>query len=224
MKIVIADGRHEADYLISMYKSKSNELIVINNDKSFCEYLSKKNRIDIYKGNSTKEFDLRSAGIENCDVFISLGENDVVSYVSCKMAKKIFNAKKVIATVINPKNVDLFKLLGVDVAVSSTYLLAESIKSKSSVEDIIKTLTLENDQIVISEVKILSDFIVANKTLREIKLPSIVSVSCVYRYPEVIIPNGNTVLMPDDKVLLVTRKEDQAKIIDLISQRKLINE
>ena len=57
MKVVIADGRHEADYLISVYKSKKNNLIVINNDQNFCEYLSKKNRINIFKGNSTKEFE-----------------------------------------------------------------------------------------------------------------------------------------------------------------------
>ena len=63
MKVVIADGRHEADYLISVYKSKKNNLIVINNDQNFCEYLSKKNRINIFKGNTVslrqrRKFDL----------------------------------------------------------------------------------------------------------------------------------------------------------------------
>ena len=224
MKVVIADGRHEADYLISVYKSKKNNLIVINNDQNFCEYLSKKNRINIFKGNSTKEFDLRMAQIENCDLFISLAERDVDSYVSCKMAKKIFNAKKCVATVINPKNVELFQTLGVDVAISSTYLLAETIKAKSSFEDLIKTLSLEDDKIVISEVIIGDDYKIANKSLKEIKLPPFVSVSCIYRYPHVIIPNGNTILMPNDKVLLVTTKENQEKIINLISEKSEVNE
>ncbi len=220
MKVVIADGRHEADYLISVYKSRKNELIVINKDQSFCQYLSKKNRINIFRGNSTKEFDLRMANIENCDLFISLAERDVDSYVSCKMAKNIFNAKKCVATVINPINVELFQKLGVDVAISSTYLLAETIKAKSSYEQLIKTLSLEDDKIVISEIVIEESFKIANKSLKEIKLPEFVSVSCVYRYPHVIIPNGNTVLMPKDKVLVVTTKENQEKIINLISTKR----
>ncbi len=219
MKIVIADGRHEADYLINQYKSKSNQLIVINEDKEFCKYLSRKNRVDIFCGSSTKEFDLRSAQIDNADLFISLSESDVTSYVSCKMAKKIFNVRKCIATVINPKNVELFKRLGIDSVVSSTYLLAESIKNQSSVEDLIKTLSLEDDKICITEVTIQKDFLVADKTLMEIKLPNYVSVSCVYRYPHVIIPNGSTKLCANDKVLLVSTKENQKKIIELISKK-----
>lgn len=219
MKIVIADGRHEADYLIGMYKSKENELIVINNDESFCKYLSKKNHINVYKGKATKEFALRSAGINDADLFISLASRDVDSYVSCKMAKLIFNCKRCIATVINPKNVDLFKELGVDSVVSSTYLLAESIKAKASVEELIRTLSVEDDKIAIFEMIIKEDFNIVNKTLKEIKFPATVSVSCVYRTPHVIIPNGNTKLLANDKVLFVTTKENQDAIIKLISTK-----
>mgnify|MGYP006403897099 CR=1 FL=1 len=91
------------------------------------------------------------AQIENCDLFISLAERDVDSYVSCKMAKKIFNAKKCVATVINPKNVELFQTLGVDVAISSTYLLAETIKAKSSFEDLIKMV--DNYNVIVLDAK-----------------------------------------------------------------------
>ena len=87
-----------------------------------------------------------------------------------------------------------------------------------------KTLSLEDDKIVISEVIIGDDYKIANKSLKEIKLPPFVSVSCVYRYPHVIIPNGNTILMPNDKVLLVTTKENQEKIINLISEKSEVNE
>ncbi len=219
MKIVIADGRHEADYLISMYKSKENQLIVINEDPDFCKYLSRKNKVDIFCGNSTKEYDLKCAQIDNADLFISLASNDVVSYVSCRMARKIFNVRKCIATVINPKNVELFKRLGIDSVISSTYLLAESIKNQSSVEDLIKTLSLEDDKICISEIKIQKEFLVCDKTLKEIRLPDYVSVSCVYRYPHVIIPKGDTKLCANDKVLFVSTKEDQKKIIELISKK-----
>ena len=220
MKIVIVEGRHEADYVISMFKSSKNKLIVINSDEEVCKYLSKKNMIDVLFGRPTKEYDLRCAEIENADVFISLCPNDVEAYVSCKMAKMIFNVKRVVATVINPKNVDLFHKLGISSVICSTHLLAQSIKNESSLEDLLKTISLEDDKICITEVKIQQEYDICDKTLKDIQLPDFVSVSCVYRYPHVIIPNGNTKLLVNDKVLLVSTKDNQETVINLVQKRK----
>ena len=40
MKIVVAGGRNEADFLIGMLKIGKHKLIVINEDRSYCEHLS----------------------------------------------------------------------------------------------------------------------------------------------------------------------------------------
>ena len=65
MKIVIANGKHEADYIISTYNSRSNTLVVINESEEDCKYLSVRNGIPVMKGLATRETDLREAGAEN---------------------------------------------------------------------------------------------------------------------------------------------------------------
>ena len=109
MKLVIADGMHEADYIISLFNTKHNELIVINEDEYACKYLSLNNDIPVMKGRCTRENELREAGAENCDLFIALSEDDYKNYVACRTAKDLLGAKRCIATVINPKNVEIFK-------------------------------------------------------------------------------------------------------------------
>ena len=109
MKVVISNGNQSADYIISMYKENKDKVIVINDDEATCKYLSKKNQMDVIYGKSTKEYDLKIAQIDNADLFIALSNDDVTNYVACKMAKKLFNVKRCLAIVTNPKIVSIYK-------------------------------------------------------------------------------------------------------------------
>lgn len=216
MKIAICDGSQEADYIINQINTKHNTLRVMNNDKDMCLYLSRKNGIDVTYGKSSKEFDLRSADIEKADLLIALSDNDVDNYVTCQMAKKMFNVKKVICLVMNPKNVDIFKEMGIDSVVSSSYLLGETVKAEMSVEKMIRTLTFENNKIVISEIEIKKNYKVCNHMLKDITFPEGMSVCAIYRSTHLIIPKGDTEILNNDKVLIVSSNEDQ------VSARKYI--
>lgn len=220
MKIVIADGKHEADYIIKLFKNRNNKIIVINSDKDVCTYLSMQNDINTYYGSITKEYDLKSAYIENADLFIALSSEDVKNFVSCTMAKKIFNVKKCIANVINPKNVELYKKLGIDSVICSTYLLGNSIQNEANLENIIKTLSIENDKIMIAEVTILESFDVCNKQLKDLEIPAEASISCIYRGSHIIIPQGKTELLANDKVLVVCASVNKNLVLDYFQIKK----
>ncbi|MFA6624155.1 MAG: NAD-binding protein [Bacilli bacterium] len=220
MTIVIANGGHEADYIIKMFNNKKNKIIVINSDEGMCSYLATSDKISVIHGNPTKKYDLSVANIDNADVFVALSSNDIDNYVACKMAKKIFKVKKTIAIVRNPKNVSVFKSLGIDAAISGTYLLAESIKSETTIESLIKTLSLEENKIILTEIVVKEKYAVANKTLAEIHFPSTANISCIYRNPNVIIPSGKTVIRPDDRLLIVTTPNRQEEIQEFIQEGK----
>lgn len=216
MKIVVAGGKQEADYIISTFNLKKNKVFVINPDLKTCEYLSKNNHINVVYGKINKEFDLSMAQVNDADLFIALSDDDIKNYISCQMAKFIFNVKKVVASVKNPKNVEIFKKLGIDSAISSTYLLAETIKSELSLEKMIKTLSFEGNKIIVSEIEIKSGYKVCGKALKDIKFPSNTSVCCIYRSTGMIIPYGETVIEENDKVLVVSSPEDQKLVTDMI--------
>ena len=219
MKIVICDGRNEADYIIKMFKKKENTLIVINDDKEYASYLSKTHRIPVIYGESYKKSILEQAYIYNADVLISLNDaNDANQYVICTLAKTLFNVKKTICTVKNPNNVELFKELGVDSPISSSYLLGNSVRAESSFESLIKSMTLDDNKIAMVEVIVSENFAIANKKIMEINFPKYANISCIYRKPNLIIPNGQTVILPKDKLLIVSTPIDQKKVIEYISR------
>ena len=219
MKVVIADGFHEADYIINLFNSRVNDLVVINENEDIAKYLSLNNDIPVMIGHCTKESDLIEAGAQGCDLFMALSEDDYKSYVACKTAKNI-GAKRVIATVINPKNVKIFKDLGIDMVVCSTYLLGEQIRNLTSIEHMVNSLSLEDDKVVILEIKINDSLAVNGKTLAEINISDLGVISSILRAGKAIIPNGQSQIMNGDTVLIVTTTEDQDRIIDIFKRKK----
>jgi len=220
MKVVIADGFHEADYIISLFNTKLNDLVVINEDEDVCRYLSSSNDIPVMKGRCTRASDLKEAGAENCDIFIALSEDDYKNYVACKTAKMLIGAKRCIAMVINPKNVQIFKELGIDSAVSATYLLGEQVRNLTSIENMVNSLSLEDEQIFIAEIRISEDLAVVGKTLREINVSELGTIASITRDGKTLIPNGHSIIEAGDKVLIVTTVENRDQIVSEFQRKK----
>jgi len=219
MKVVIVNGGHEADFIVKSFKAKKdNDIIVINSDKAYCDYISANLQMPVYYGVATKKYVLEETNVRGADVFIALSSSDADNYVACILAKKEFAVKKCICTVSNPKNVELFKKLGIDSVICSTYYLAETIQNESSLENVIKLLSLENEQIVLYEVTISEKYAIANKTIAEIHFPENANISCIFRNPHVIIPNGATILRPKDKLVIVSAPCDQNDVVNFIQR------
>jgi len=216
MKIVIADGGHAADYVLQNFKGKGHELIVINPDKETANKLATHHNIDVYCGSPYRKFVLQEANAQDADIFLALGHEDSDNFVSCLLAKKAFGAKKVICIVYNPKNVDLFRDLGIDSVISSTALLTDSIISESSLETLTHTMAIENNSVVLVETVVKPNYVIAHKKLMEIDFPKTGTVSCIYRKPRAIIPNGQTTILPKDKLIIITTPEEKDNIIKFV--------
>lgn len=220
MKIVIAGGSNTADYIIKNFKGRSHQLTIINFNREDANYLAKSSKLPVFFGDPTKPYCLKDAHVEGSDIFIALGNRDADNFVACLLAKKAFSVKKCICIVSNPKNVEVFKELGIDSVISSTEQLVSSILSESSLESFIKTMSLEDDKIVLTEIVIKSNFYIAHKHIAEINFPQTGSIACIYRMPRVIIPNGSTLILPKDKLIVLSTPNKQKEILDFVQKTK----
>jgi trk system potassium uptake protein len=220
MKIVITGGMHEADFIVKMLKDEHHKLIVINQDRQVADYISSNNDIPVFPGDPSKAYCLDDAEVNDADVLIALTDSDTDNYIICITAKRLFNIRRTVAKVRNPKNVDLFRRLGVDSVISSTYLIGQSILNESSIEKMIKKLAFEDDKIVMIEIEVEENFALVNKKIMDIKFPRNINISCIYRNPHVIIPSGSTEIKPDDKLIIITTPTEQEEIINYIRKKK----
>ena len=125
MKIVVAGGQSKADFLIDSLLENNHNLIVINDDPDYSHYLAETHHIPIMNGDPCKIQILRDAKIDNADILIALGADDADNLAICQAAKKIFGVKKTVCIVSNPKNVVIFKNLGVNTVISATQIISE---------------------------------------------------------------------------------------------------
>lgn len=217
MKIVVAGGREEADFLIGSLLSKKNKVKVINEDKNYSKYIAEKHNISVLNGDSSKEYILEDADIFNYDVLIALTNNDADNFVTCQIAKKKFNVKKVVCTVTNPVNVEIFGKLGINTVISSTYSVAKLLEQATTFENLVNTLSSDDNAFSMSEIIISESSKCVGKKLYEIKLPSQARIACVIHKERMVIPTGQTVININDKVLLLSAKECHENAIRIIS-------
>ena len=219
-KIVIAGGKTKADFLISLLLDKGYELIVINDDKSYCEYLSEKYNISVFFGNPAKFHTLDEAGIEDAGIIISLMYYDGDNFVVCQAARKLFNVTRTVATVHSPKNVEVFKQLGINTAVSATYSVATIIEQASIVGDIVNTLSLDDDKVVISKLTVTDGSPILGKQVQDISFPNNIIISCIVRDTGVTVPNGQTIINAGDRLMIVSDKSVQGKVVEIVTGKR----
>lgn len=222
MNIVICGGKQQADYVLSVFAyNKNNRIVVINDNELIADMISEHYGIPVLQMEPTKKYSFEIADITNFDLVISLQEKDADNFVTCKMAKEIFNIKKAICTVSNPNNVETFQKLGIDVAISDSYLLTQKIKGESDIESIFKTSSLEGDRIVITEIRIIETFWCVGMNLKELGLPKTGNITCIFRDPSVIIPRGDTTIQVNDTLVIASAPENVEDLVEFIKGNKL---
>ena len=222
MRIVIVGGYNKADFLIDSLLKKNHKLVVVNEDKDYSEYLSMKYDISVVCGDPCKQYLLEEAEIDDFDILISLMEKDQDNFAICQTAKKIYNIKKVVCIVTDPKNVDIFKKLRLDTVISATYSISKLIEQASTIESLMNTLALENEKIIMSEILIDKNYLSVGKKLSEIVFPENAIISCILRNNSMIVPNGNTVIEFGDKLFIISTPENQKEALNSITKDNLV--
>jgi len=216
MKIAVAGGRNKADFLIGALLERKHQLSVINDEETYCSYLAEKHGIPVVFGDPCKEYVLKDAHILSYDVMIALRPNDADNLTICQTAKRVFGIKRAVCIVSDPKNVPIFQLLGVDHVISATYMIANMIEQSSTVESLTKLMLLEDGNIALNELRISEADKAAGRKIAEIEFPANSIIACVIRNGSMFVPNGQSVLMPQDKLIMLTDRASQGKAVQAV--------
>lgn len=219
MNVIIVGGNQSADYIIKTFTRSSIPFIVVNGSKEIANKLSRNNNIEVYCGPTNKLATYEDLQIKNYDLVVALEDDDIRNYIIVALLKKFFNVKRAICSINDPHNYSIFKELGVDSPISNSYLLAEQIINNSDIGELTKSVKLEDGKVAIIDISLKKGYKVVGQTLTEIQFPVRASVNCICRGKEIIIPDGTTRLLENDRVIITLSAEDQRKIISFIKQK-----
>ncbi|MBN1624550.1 MAG: NAD-binding protein, partial [Clostridia bacterium] len=213
MNIFIVGGGREVYFLIKAFISKGYNLTVINQDEEFCRKLSHTFKATVVVGDGSKPFMLEESGIAYADMVIALTNNDPDNLVICQIAEKIYGIKKTFAVVNNPDNIEIFKKLGVDTVISTTYIISSLIEQRAVVDDIQNLTSIGNGKVAFMEVDVAENHPINNKEIHKINFPSDSIICCILRGEGVIVPKGNTVIRKNDRLVIMSKPEVQTEVL-----------
>ena len=216
MRIVIA-GAGEVGYKLAATFAGEHEVYVIEKDLSKYENLFKID-VEAVFGNAANVKTLKSANIENADLFLAVTGNDEVNLLSGLAAKKL-GAKTVIVRVENPEYVDKPIVrdhpMGYDVVICPQLALAQEVTRLISIPGAIEAVSFSGGKFEMIEVQASEDSLAVKKTIKDLNLPKNVVITTIYRKGEIIIPRGDTEIKPGDKIAIVGKTEDIEKVKNL---------
>ena len=127
--------------------------------------------------------------------------------MACQIVKREFGVDRTVARASNPKNRELLHTLGVDTVVCGTDNLSHILEREIETDTIRQLLSLGGGTASLNEILLPENFAFAGKSIKDIPIPGNAILVSITRDTEFIIPHGNTVLLPWDRILCLTQDD-----------------
>ena len=204
MKSIIVGGGKIGYNLLKTLRDRGNQVAMIERDDHICSKIAEDIDAEVFYGDGTDPEVLRDSGIEDADVVAAVTGTDEENLVICLIAKTYFQINKTIARVNNPKNIAMFKALGVDKTVCSTEVIANLIEYEVDRDDYRIVQVLDRGSMILAEITIGDNNPWKNNYIKNIELPAECVIASIQRDGKAIYPRGNTQILDDDNILIIT--------------------
>ncbi len=204
MKAVIVGGGKIGYNLLKTLSEKDYEVVLIEKDPMICQIIAQEATEEIICGDGSDIDVLKDAGIESAHVVAAVTGADENNLVVCEIAKRAFDITRTIARVNNPKNVEMFKALGVDRTVCSTQVIAQLIDYELDQDNFKIIQTFERGSMILVEVEIKKEMPWCENYLKDIVVPDECVVTSILRQDSAIYPRGNTRILEGDRLMVIT--------------------
>lgn len=220
--VMIIGGSRMAFYLAKMLlKNGSNVKIIEQDEKKASELSEKLPGAAIIHANGTEQEVLAEEGIKEADAFVTLTGIDEENILLAKYAESQ-SVSKVIAKVNKNELVSMAEELGLDCVISPKRTVADVLVQyaralentrDSSIETLYK---LMDDKVEALEFRINSESRITGVPLKELPLKKNILIAGIIRGRKIIVPGGEDIIEPGDRVIVLAREKKLRDITDAV--------
>ncbi len=203
MYVIIAGAGKVGWNLARELIEKGHEVTLLENDRR--RYLVVEQELEhaVQYGDASELWVLERAGIQRADLVIAVTGDDEDNILICQMARDKYDVERIVARVNNPRNLDHFKELGIEPAVSATDLILRLIEHEVPQYGLVHLLDLAGDRLEIIELIVHEESPVAGNRVGDVDMPDGSLIISVLREGGGFVPQGDTVIEAGDEVLVV---------------------
>lgn len=218
-EVLIIGGGRIGLFLAEILEAEAEgiRITLMERDRKRCEELAEHlKRAKVIVGDGTDVQALAEEGIVEMDAVVTVSGDEATNILAALLLKKRLNAKKAIALVQRSHFIKLASSLGID-AISPRLTTASAILRSVRRGRVVSVVEMPEGDAEIMELVALPTTPVVDRPLREVNMPKGAIVAAISRGEQIIIPKGDTCILPDDRVILFTLPEAIPKVEELFS-------
>lgn len=217
MYIIVIGGGKVGYYLAKELIDEGHEVLIIEKDKGRAARIAEELGSVVMRGDGCEAAILMQAGIARSDVVIAVTGDDEDNLVATQVAKARFNVPRAIARINNPKNENIFRILGVDATVSHTDIILAQIEERIPAHPLLHLMRQRDSGLEIVEATLNEHSPVVGRKIKNLPLPPETKLLVIIRGRETIIPVGETVPEVGDEVVALTREGNEGYLQQLFT-------
>lgn len=218
-KVMIIGGGKTGFYLADMLAEFGAAVKIIEKSKERCHYLSTHlEDVMILHGDATDLSLLEEENLDLMDAVVTATGYDEDNLLLALTAKR-HGIEDVIAKFSRTSYAEIISSMGIDVALNPLDITTSNILRFVQGSKKILSSQLIQGQAEIMEIIATPHMKILDKPLRELDLPDCIIIAAIHRGTEVIIPNGDTKIYEDDRVIMLSLLSDISTTEKLLTDK-----
>jgi len=206
-RVMIVGGGSIGFRLASLLEENYISTKIIEKNPDRCAELAEKlNKAVVLHGDGSDQELLREENIQDMDVVVTLTNDEETNILTSLLAKRM-GASKIITKVSKFSYIPLISMIGLEQVVSPRLSAINTILQHIRVGKVLAAKSIIDEQAEVMEAVALETSDIVGKPIREISIPKGALVTGIMRQDTVIIPTGESVIEPNDRIIIFAEKQ-----------------
>jgi trk system potassium uptake protein len=216
-RVIIVGGGQTGTALAKQLDRTKINVKIIEEDSDKCSRLSEiLDRVIVINGDGTDKNLLEEENIRDVDFLVAVTQDEASNILMSLLAKGL-GARKTVTRISRLTYLPLMSAIGIDTVVSPRLSAAKAILQHIRPGKIISVAPLKGEHAEAIEAEALDTSDIVNTPLSKVKMPKGAIVGAIVRGEEIIIPRGDSIIIPGDHLILFTLQEVVPRLEKLLT-------
>ena len=216
-RVLIVGGGRIGTRLATLLDDKPIHTKIIEKNSDICASLAEKlNKVVVLHGDGSDQELLNEENVQEMDFVITLTNDEEINILGSLLAKRM-GARKTITKISKFSYFSLMSMIGIEQVVSPRLSAINTILQHIRRGKVLSSISIKGEQAEFMEAVALETSEIVGKPLKNISFPKEAIVTSIIRNDNIIIPSGDSIIEPDDRIIIFATRQAIPKIEKILT-------
>ena len=216
-RVLIVGGGRIGSRLATLLDDKPVYTKIIEKNPDICAKLAEKlNKVVVLHGDGSDQGLLNEENVQEMDFVITLTNDEEINILGSLLAKRM-GARKTITKISKFSYFSLMSMVGIEQVVSPRLSAINTILQHIRRGKVLSSISIKGEQAEFMEAVALETSEIVGKPLKNISFPKGALVTSIIRNDNIIIPSGDSIIEPDDRIIIFATRQAIPKIEKILT-------